>query len=217
MQTSRLILFLALVPLFLLSGTSARADDIYGVTGQLAIAGNNVCLPSPCAETIKFSFAIDEKFDSGLGAYLVSTVPGTINLVASGPLGLFTSGGGFSPVGEMGNTNIDYMALNDSGGDEIDIWALTNLQPAPFTPAIAGSELYICRNATSVADFAPPRLCLQGASECGAYVQNRSLQATVTAVPEPSTTSFTFIGCIFSLGRMRMRLEREKKGRYLTS
>jgi hypothetical protein len=202
----------------LLSGTSARADDIYGVTGQLAIAGNNVCLPSPCAESIKFSFAIDEKFDTGLGAYLVSTVPGTINLVASGPLGLFTSPGGFSALGPIGGANQNFMPLYDSGGDEIDIWALTNLQPNPFTPAIGGSELYSCGNATCVTDFSPPGLCAPGASSCGVDLQSGTLQATVTAVPEPSTISLTFLGCMFLLGLMRMKLEREnKRGKHLPS
>jgi hypothetical protein len=60
----------------------------YNVDGQLSIFGNDVCTPSPCTETLTFSFRF-EWVSIGtptIPIYLGVVVPGSSSVTSSGPL-----------------------------------------------------------------------------------------------------------------------------------
>ena len=90
-QSLHVFLFtLAVFGAVCLANAPLRADPInpfYDVTGTMTITGNNVCTPSPCRETIDFSFLYGYNYNSAFGVYDAYVVPSSISVSSFGALG----------------------------------------------------------------------------------------------------------------------------------
>jgi len=184
--------FLIFSGLLLLFAIPAHADSVaaeYAVNGQLTITGNNVCTPSPCTETLQFSFNVDYSLlvptNNGYPPTYFGSVVAPVFTSSSGPLGYF-GGGPFSNW-----TN--YYPFSNNLGDEIDLSVdLGSMFPQTFgvpgPPVFLGSNLWGCVSTTCVTDFS-----FYSFPATGLYLEG-TLQYTATLVPEPSTATLTFFG-----------------------
>lgn len=195
-QSLYMFLFtLAVLGMLCLANTPLQADPInslYDVTGTMTITGNNVCTPSPCRETIDFSFLYGYNYNSAFGVYDAYVVPSSISVSSFGALG---SSFGYS--GQIGNpqpgcdthavigepADANYMPFL-AGGTEIDLDACGNLQTTPVAPSFFVSELYSCGNATCESDFVPPSR--MGVNP-GIFLPG-TVHTNVAAVPEGGTS-----------------------------
>src|SRR5215467_3176503 len=176
-----------------------QASPVWDVNGQIVLIGNNVCYPSPCTETVNFSFDYTYQY---VGGTYFGQVVGTPSFTSIGPLGsnFYTITNPIEPEADCGfDTN--YMEMLDRAGDEIDISTCGNAQSTPVTPTFPVAQLYRCDTAICITDFAPSYDCLSGSNVCPGIFKQASVQATVVEVPEGGTTieycasSFAFIGC----------------------
>ena len=177
-----------------ITNTPLRADStngpIYDVNGTMILTGNNVCTPSPCTETIQFSFQFGYQFTTlGGNFYSGYAIPGTISVTSSGNLGasFLTNGVVFSPtVGPnpgCSGGDANFMEFLDAVGDEIDLHECGNLEQSPIAPSFSlTSTLYGCATTTCINDFVPPSLHRQ-APATGLFI-NGSAQTSVVAAPE---------------------------------
>ena len=89
---------LALMGMVGLTSVPAEAVSLnpytYNVDGQLSIFGNDVCTPSPCTETLTFSFRFEWAPFAPPFTYLGDVVPGSSSVTSSGPLSPFVLGEG---------------------------------------------------------------------------------------------------------------------------
>jgi hypothetical protein len=181
----RLVPFALSLGISCLVSVPAQANPLYDVTGELTIPGSSTACGGPCVETMDFSFQIDAGFfDTSFYnayTYIITASQET----ASGPIGQFhritesPSFGGISVPSSSGAGDSDFIPYADSGGDEIDIHLLGNLQSVPTAPTIGWVDLFTCRSALCAQDFPGP-------GEFGLpQHQLGTVEYTVTAVSEP--------------------------------
>lgn len=196
---------LAAVATFCLASPPARADDIVTVTvPTVTFIGASLCGPannSPCMESLNGAFEWDNTTDS--------VVPGTAQIVTTGPLGTFSFlQSFFVPLGPSGEL-VGSMWAN-SAGDELtaDLFALpTGLTPGtypiigPFAPGDAGVGLG-CNEVPMDQCFT---LFLNPFSQ-----ELAPTPMTVSTVPEGSTLIMTTLGLLPFIWRYR-RLGRSAK------
>jgi hypothetical protein len=183
----------------------SRADSIYQVTGDLTITGPtvgslaNACTPSPCVETLQFSFELGYQLFSFFGgiAYAPYIVPGTLNVTSVGPLDQFAGFSGF-----LGNEGYNFTSFVNGGADNIDLIEIggTGLggfpdSSLPGPPVFPYSLLYQCRSRACIQDFGLP-----GGPDGTA-------EATVVPVPEGSQLAMLGIciaGILFAARKYRL-------------
>jgi hypothetical protein len=138
----RYALVLAVLGLICFSASKLRADStpLYNVSGTMTINGNNVCTPSPCNETIQFSFQYGYTYDSAQNLYDGYAVPGTMSVTSFGNLGsAFATTGYIFGSGNVGPTCLggdsNYMEFsNPANTDEIDLHFCAVQETSPIAP-----------------------------------------------------------------------------------
>ena len=204
---------LVIVGILLAFCCASRADDIFQVNGILTIVGNNACPPLPaCAETLNFSFSVDEgpdTMDVPEGAYQLFTVAGSGSIESLGPLGQFSVP--FTMIGnpaftDSGDGDNNYVAFTDADDDEIDIHFFQGVGNSLFTPSVVTADLYGCGTATCTNEFSPFAGGSATAGEIGIF-DFGEVSATVTPVPEISSASLLAVGllALVGLGIVRRR------------
>jgi hypothetical protein len=175
----------------------SRADSVYEITGTATLTGNNVC-GGPCIETIDFTFDFTEQLAATSYGNLY-----TLNLVgesstSSGPLDSLSLvlDKLLNPMPGTGSSNANYLAFQNSGIDEIDLWVNENDQPLPFIPTIAGTSLYGCNSAPCIADFCPSSFpCDTSGQNFGILLDGTVTSATRSiTTPEPSELGLLALG-----------------------
>jgi PEP-CTERM motif-containing protein len=206
-RSLRIVVLLALLYLVVPAAWADTLDVVsqYNVDGLLTITGNNACPPLPaCAETIGFSFVVDVVFvpTFNAGPYEAYIVPGSDSVESLGPLGKFTSGGGFpGDITFFACGDCNYLGFGDPGGDEIDIHLAQGAGISPFVPSVDHADLYRCGTVTCVTDLCPPSFCGPGTTSAIGIFSPGEVEATVTEVPvpEPQTLALLLIGLAWVL------------------
>ncbi len=154
MLMTKLLLFGMLLVITSQAMATAVSPYTYDVSGQLSIVGNDGCTPSPCRETLDFSFGFAWVLPNEDGIYTADFLPGTAQIVGFGPLGenwTIVEGPFNSPY---------YIPLFDQSGNEIDLdMPNATLTTTPWiAPSFYAAELYGCQTANCVTDFVPSYL-----------------------------------------------------------
>jgi hypothetical protein len=183
------LVILAILGVICFSARQLQADStpLYDVSGTMTINGNNVCTPSPCSETVQFSFEYGYTYDSSGNLYDGYALPGTINVNSFGALGSsFATNGLILNPGSVGPTcgatrDNNYMEFKNST-DEIDLYFCALSELSPIAPSFAGTDLYGCGSVTCGTDFVP-----WGTPFSGLFLGG-TLQTNVVQVPEGGAT-----------------------------
>jgi len=190
---------IASVAIFCLASAPAHADDVVAVTvPTVTFIGASLCGPSnnsPCMESLSGSFQWDNTTDS--------VVPGTAQIVTTGPLGTFSFFQSFFvPLGPSGEL-VGSMWTN-SAGDELtaDLFALpTGLTPGtypiigPLAPGDAGVGLgcnEVPVDQTCFTDFLNP---------FSQELAPTPMTVSAVAVPEAPTPFMLILGLLPFIGR----------------
>lgn len=189
-RNSRYVVVLVLLGVICFGARHSQADSspLYDLSGTMTINGNSVCTPSPCSETIQFSFEYGYNYDSSQDLYEGYTVPGTMSVTSFGSLGSgFLTSGYIFASGNVGPTCLggdsNYMAFsNSSNADEIDLHFCAIQETSPIAPSLTGTDLYGCTSSTCAKDFVP-----WGTPFSGLFLGG-TLETNVVQVPEGGTT-----------------------------
>jgi hypothetical protein len=194
---------------------SARADEVYAVSGALTLVGNNACA-GPCTETVNFSFDLDYQYCGSAigclgwpyGAYYSNFVDS-----GSGALGSFTGSFAGPAYFRLSGGDNGYLAAGSPGG-EIDIYA-NALSETPGPPSLVAASLYSCYTTTCVTDFIPTTPQNGDVGVFGVGFQppvlgiflDASMESTITPVstPEPPVWMLLLVGMIGLLGFYSVR------------
>jgi hypothetical protein len=167
------------------AGATSFNPYTYNVEGQLSIFGNDVCTPSPCTETLDFSFHFQWVESGAGGIFQIYIPPGTATITASGPLGdqwRTVQGLFYSPY---------YFPMADQYGNEIDLDMpnLTFSETPWIGPTFFGAELYACQTAACVDAFVDPIYSDRQPPYYGIYLGGTVQYTTerLDAVPEEGT------------------------------
>jgi hypothetical protein len=155
----------------------------YNVDGQLSIFENDVCTPSPCTETLTFSFRFAWIGDPTPPLfYLGEIVLGSATVTSFGPLSPFEMFEG--PL-----TNFVFYLPFGNTGDEIDVVTSPIVTDTPWiAPIFSSPNLYACGTPSCFTDFSPP--------DGNTIALPFSFQVTVTAVPEEGTLGLLSFGLV---------------------
>jgi len=177
-----------------MASADTLGDQTWAVSGTISLVGYDVCSPSPCAETINFSFDLYYLSAYTPGIFGYEAHESNLMAIGSGSLGAFTysfPGGGTAgdasgnyPVCSGGDSN--YIGFFDPGHDEIDVHLCDSFADQPVAPSLTWADLYNCATATCQDEFP------YGAGSGGGSLTN----VTVNPVPEPSTVASLLAGLL---------------------
>ena len=165
--------------LLILGSAIAWADTIYTVNVFTEFTATRPCTVN-CTETITASFQYEFAGYASNGSPISSIVPGSLSVSANGFLGSVTWNGAF---------NGEWIALYDSGGDQIDIYG--NLS-GPFIGSPNQTlymNMYSCLSAACQSAYGP---IVPVASYIG-----QSYGSSVITAPEPSSLALLIVPASF--------------------
>jgi hypothetical protein len=167
------------------------AGTLYEINGSMTVSGDSSC-PS-CAETINYSFVLNESLDcpASLNACVVRPVSSN----SSGPLGTF--------FGEA-NINIDhglYLGFLDGIGDEVDMYFSANGLPVALP-----SNLFECLSQACGEDFG-----LAGSQYTFTVANEFTAVDPPPNVPEPSSLLLVGAGLLALVGVTLKRSDESRR------
>jgi hypothetical protein len=155
----------------------------------------NACSPSPCAQSVSFSF--DWGYTETSGFFLGNVIPGSATGVTTGSLGTF----GLTSPG-FASGFLGFFSSNPSLGTSFDTFVGNGLlESAPISPTFFGAQMFGCLTPTCETDFSGLKFPTTGTVDIG--ILNYSVKEI--PVPEPSTLALVACGLLATVVLIRFR------------
>jgi hypothetical protein len=147
-------LALFLITTVVLLGPAVSRSETIIVTGQTVAVGNSGCTPSPCTETIDFSFELSP-YQAPFYENPGGIVPNFLlaSFTSTGPSGY---GGGYLGLLQQEGPNYDYGYFYLGGtSDEVDFGFTIAAVAGGYEFTTGYAHFYSCETAVCEADFTP--------------------------------------------------------------